>query len=165
MLASCQVMPSQAPRTIPAPLHKLLADRGVDTIRIGAIGPIALARLASILEGGDRHLLSVMVSLPPAGTREEFLDWLEQRPPDTEVRTVDQVMGGTLTLPQGTPLKRLVPDPSPVIGDRQPLSKRPAWTVFGLGIDQSQLIFTGIAVTIAVVVTFRLATRGNRHAS
>jgi two-component system, chemotaxis family, sensor kinase CheA len=68
-----------APRTIPAPLHKLLADRGVDTIRIGAIGPIALARLASILEGGDRHLLSVMVSLPPAGTREEFLDWLEQR--------------------------------------------------------------------------------------
>jgi two-component system, chemotaxis family, sensor kinase CheA len=68
-----------ARRAVPAPLSKLLADRGVDTLRIGPIGPAAQARLASILEGGDCHLLAVTTTLPRAGTREEFLAWLEQR--------------------------------------------------------------------------------------
>lgn len=93
-----------------------------------------------------------------------FVKWLDQRPETTVVKTVDQVMGGPLKPVRGVPLKRLVDDPSPAIGEREPLSKAPAWSVLGLGIGQAQIIFTGVLVSIAIVLTFRLATRGNRHA-
>jgi hypothetical protein len=95
---------------------------------------------------------------------EAFVEWLQHRPATTVVRTIDQVMGGTLKPVQGEALRRLVPDPSAAIGEKEPLSKAAAWSVFGLGIGQAQIIFTGVLVSIAVVVTYRIATKGNRHA-
>lgn len=92
-----------------------------------------------------------------------FVDWLLTRP-NVTVKTVDQVMGGTLKPVHGAPLTRLVPDPSSAISRREPLSKAPAWTLLGFGIGQAQIIFTGVAVSIAMVLTYRAATRGNRHA-
>ena len=93
-----------------------------------------------------------------------FVDWLVTQP-GVEVKTVDQVMGGTLKSVHGVPLKRLVPHPSSAISAREPLSKAPAWTLLGFGIGQAQIIFTGVAVSVAMVLTYRLATRGNRHAT
>lgn len=93
-----------------------------------------------------------------------FLTWLEKRPGVT-VRTVDQVMGGPLKPVHGRPLDRLVPDPSAAVSREEPLSSAPAWTVLGQGIGQSQLIFIGVIVSVAVIVTFRAATRSNRHGS
>jgi hypothetical protein len=89
-----------------------------------------------------------------------FVSWVAGRP-NTSVKTVDQVMGGALKPVRGEPLERLVPDPSSAIG--QPLSRQSAWTVLGLGIGQAQIIFTGVAVSVAMVLTYRIATRGNRH--
>jgi hypothetical protein len=94
---------------------------------------------------------------------EAFVEWLQRRPATTVVRTIDQVMGGTLKPVQGVALRRLVPDPSTAIGEKEPLSKAAAWSVFGLGIGQAQIIFTGVLVSIAMVVTYRIATKGNRH--
>lgn len=94
---------------------------------------------------------------------ETFVRWLGERP-DTTVKTVDQVMGGVLKPVHGTPLERLVPSPSAAISKPEPLSRQAAWSLFGLGIGQAQIIFTGVVVSIAMVVTFRLATKGNRHA-
>lgn len=93
-----------------------------------------------------------------------FVRWMETRPDTTQVMTVDQVMEGELKPVVGTPLKRLVPDPSPVIGQQEALSRVPAWTLFGVGIGQAQLLFVGVVVTVAVVLTYRTATRGNRYA-
>ena len=59
-------------------MQKLLTDRGVDPARAACIGSPAHDRLATILEGGDRHLLAVMVPLPPADLRSDLLAWLEQ---------------------------------------------------------------------------------------
>ena len=94
------------------------------------------------------------------------MEWVTKRPPTTTVRTVDQVMGGPLKPVVGDPVERLVPDPSAAIGvsGRDPLSKRPAWTVYGIGIGQSQIIFIGVTLTAAIIVTYRVATRGNRYA-
>jgi peptidoglycan/xylan/chitin deacetylase (PgdA/CDA1 family) len=91
-----------------------------------------------------------------------FVAWVERRP-NTKVKTVDQVMGGVLKPVHGAALERLVPDPSSAISRQEPLSRQAAWTVLGLGMGQAQIIFTGVAVSIAMVVTYRLATRGNRH--
>lgn len=92
-----------------------------------------------------------------------FVGWLQERP-DIAVKTVDEVMGGELKPVHGVPLKRLVPDPSSAISRQEPLSKAPAWSVLGFGIGQAQIIFTGVAVSVAMILTYRLATRGNRHA-
>jgi chemotaxis protein histidine kinase CheA len=61
------------------PLQKLLTDRGVDPARAGTIGTAAKARLAAIMEGGERQLIAIAVSLPVAGARGPVLAWLEQR--------------------------------------------------------------------------------------
>jgi peptidoglycan/xylan/chitin deacetylase (PgdA/CDA1 family) len=92
-----------------------------------------------------------------------FVTWMQSRPTTTRVETVDQVMGGELKPPVGTPLERLVPDPSAAIGRTEPLSKVPAWTIFGVGIGQSQILLVGCLVAVAVIVTYRLSTRGNRY--
>jgi hypothetical protein len=95
-----------------------------------------------------------------------FVEWLTARPSTTTVKTVDQVMGGALKPVKGEPVARLVPDPSGAIGTGTPgaLSKKPAWTVAGIGIGQSQIIFFGVLLTAAVIVTYRVASRGNRYA-
>jgi len=94
-----------------------------------------------------------------------FLDWLSLRPVPVEVRTVDQVIGGTLKPVHGNALDRLVPSSSRAISDTGPLSKAPAWTVLGVEIGQAQILFLGIAFSLTVVITYRLATRRDRYAS
>ena len=96
------------------------------------------------------------------GDFEAFVSWVGQRP-GTTVKTVDQVMGGALRPVRGTPLKRLVPDPSAAISSNEPLSRQSAWTILGLGIGQAQIIFTGVVASVAMVLTYRIATRGQRH--
>ncbi|RYY45869.1 MAG: hypothetical protein EON53_09930 [Actinomycetales bacterium] len=93
-----------------------------------------------------------------------FVTWLRARQDTTVVRTVDQVMGGPLKPVHGEPSDRLVPDPSPAISTPQALSKAPAWTVLGIDVGQSQILVLCVVVTFAIVVTFRLATKGQRHA-
>lgn len=96
-----------------------------------------------------------------------FVQWMAERPSSTTVKTVDQVMGGALKPVKGEPVARLVPDPSVAIGSGTSpgaLSKKPAWTVAGIGIGQSQIIFFGVALTAAIIVTYRVASRGNRYA-
>ena len=92
-----------------------------------------------------------------------FVEWMQTRPSTTKVQTVDQVMQGELKPVVGTPLRRLVPDPSSVIGTPGALSKVPAWTLLGVGIGQAQILFLGVLLTIAVVLTYRLATRSRRY--
>jgi hypothetical protein len=92
-----------------------------------------------------------------------FVRWLKTRP-DVTVKTVDEVMGGTLKPVVGSPLKRLVPDPSSAISQQEPLSRKPAWSILGFGIGQAQIIFTGVVVSVAMVLTYRAATKANRHA-
>lgn len=94
---------------------------------------------------------------------EAFVNWLADRPA-TRVKTVDQVMGGELKPVVGTPIERLVPDPSSAIGTSRPLSQVPAWTLLGVGIGQSQILFIGVLLTAAIIVTYRVATRSNRYA-
>lgn len=93
---------------------------------------------------------------------EEFVQWMADRPSTTRVATVDQVMGGEVKPAVGTPLSRLVPDPG--APGAEPLSKVPAWEIAGIGIGQSQILFIGLVVTSAVVVTYRLASRKSRYA-
>ena len=92
-----------------------------------------------------------------------FVEWMQTRPSTTRVQTVDQVMQGELKPVVGTPLRRLVPDPSSAIGTPGALSKVPAWTLLGVGIGQSQILFLGVLLTIAVVLTYRMATRSRRY--
>lgn len=101
-----------------------------------------------------------------------FVEWVIEQP-DMIVKTVDQVIGGPLVAVREEPLEPLVLEPPPTIGASEPpatsgasepLSKAPAWTLLGLGIGQAQLIFTGVLVSIAIVVTYRVATRRHRYA-
>lgn len=75
-------------RELTPPLRKVLEDRGVDPRRLDGIGPIALARLATILEGGERQLVSVNVSLPSPGERSAFVDWLDRHLPPASALAV-----------------------------------------------------------------------------
>jgi chemotaxis protein histidine kinase CheA len=65
--------------SLDAPLRKLLEDRGVDPRRLAGINVAAMERLATLLEGGQRKLVFVAVSLPARGDKTEFLRWLDQR--------------------------------------------------------------------------------------
>ena len=93
-----------------------------------------------------------------------FVTWLKSRPDSTSVETVDQVMDGPLEPAVGTPLPRLVPNPSAAVSTPLALSHVPAWTVLGVGIGQAQILMLGCSVAVAIIVTYRLATRGNRYA-
>ncbi len=122
--------------------------------------------------GGWVPLEFVNVCVCPAASGEHitpedftaFVTWLETRPDTTVVMTVDQVMGGALQPVTGEPMGRLVPDPSTAISTPRVLSKVPAWTLLGIGIGQSQIILIGVLVSVSIVLTYRLATRGNRYA-
>ncbi len=93
-----------------------------------------------------------------------FVEWLAARPRTTVVRTVDEVVGGTYKKVTGNAVTRLVPDPSAAISKPTTLSKAAAWTVFGVNIGQAQLLFGSIVISVIIVVTYRLASRGNRYA-
>ena len=63
----------------------------------------------------------------------------------------------------GTPLERLVPTRPQPIGTALAAVQVPAWTVFGVGIGQAQILLIGCPVAVAVIVTYRLVDRGNRY--
>jgi hypothetical protein len=44
-----------------------------------------------------------------------------------------------------------------------PLSRRPAWTVLGVGIGQVHILFTGLLIATVFVATYRVSTRGSRY--
>lgn len=104
---------------------------------------------------------------PGAVTRDTFtafVVWLAKQDGTVVVRTVDQVVGGALRPVHGSPSRRLVPAPSAAISAPEPPSRVPAWTLAGVDIGQAQILFTGLVVSVAMVVTYRLATRKERHA-
>lgn len=87
-----------------------------------------------------------------------FLAWLDKRP-HTVVHTVDDVLGGSPRPVSGTVLARF----SPEARNALPLSRIPAWTVLGVGIGQTQLIFFAVTVGTLGVIAYRTGTRGNRY--
>jgi peptidoglycan/xylan/chitin deacetylase (PgdA/CDA1 family) len=94
-----------------------------------------------------------------------FVSWLSDRPPGTtDVRTVDRVVGGGYKIVKGQADARLVPPDGSSPGQpARPLSSAPAWSFWGLEIGQSQLIATGLLLTLTVVLTYRAAARRNRY--
>lgn len=86
--------------------------------------------------------------------------WATARP-GVEVQTVDQVVGGEVAPVEGTPLPRLVPPPRTVRQEAIPAA--PLVRVLGVPVEQGQIIFTGLLLTVAVVITYRRATRAVRH--
>jgi chemotaxis protein histidine kinase CheA len=60
-------------RTILPPLRKALEDRGVDPDLLGDLDASGFEQLATILEGGQRKLVAVTLSLPPKTDRLGFL--------------------------------------------------------------------------------------------
>lgn len=47
--------------------------------------------------------------------------------------------------------------------DGEALSSHAAWTIFGVGVGQAQIVGTGITLAIVLVVGYRLLTRGRRY--
>lgn len=95
---------------------------------------------------------------------EEFVRWLAQRPESTRVRTVDQVMGGALKPVVGTPVPRIVPDPSSAIGTSGPPANDDSfWTILGAGTGRTQAIGLTTVAALAVVGAFVSARRANRR--
>lgn len=91
----------------------------------------------------------------------ELVRWVLARPA-VEVRTVDDVVGGPLREATGTPLDRLVPTPEAKPAPAAP--ELPTWRLLGIPLGQAQIIFTGMAVALTCVLTYRRATRAVRHA-
>lgn len=97
---------------------------------------------------------------------EEFVQWLADRPDSTRVRTVDQVMGGELQPVVGTPLARLVPDPSPAIGSPASSADDDSpWAFLGAGTGRNQTLGIGALVLLGVVAALMGARTANRRAS
>jgi hypothetical protein len=53
--------------------------------------------------------------------------------------------------------------PHPSSGSSTSVSRIPAWSVLGMQIGQAQLLFTAMLLSVAVVATYRAATRSNRY--
>jgi hypothetical protein len=93
-----------------------------------------------------------------------FVKWLSKRPATTQVQTVDEVVGGDYKSVKGEPLARFVPAGLSAPGQSsRPLSSVPAWSFWGLEIGQSQIIALGLLLTLTIVLTYRMAARGNRY--
>jgi hypothetical protein len=98
----------------------------------------------------------------------QFVEWVQAQGSAIKVYTIDQVMQGPLKDVVGQPLQRLMPgglDVTTTNKESVPLSDKPAATVFGFEIDQTQVMVIGILCAIAVAVTYRTATRRVRHVS
>jgi peptidoglycan/xylan/chitin deacetylase (PgdA/CDA1 family) len=114
---------------------------------------VALDQVCRCPDRGDR-------ALSPAQF-EQLVRWVSRRP-DTRVRTVNQVIGGSV-LPVAAVAAGQRTQEAHSREDAIPLSRRPAWTVLGVGIGQVQILFSGLAMATAVVGTYRVATRGSRY--
>jgi peptidoglycan/xylan/chitin deacetylase (PgdA/CDA1 family) len=91
---------------------------------------------------------------------ERLVRWVSDRPA-IRVRTVNQVVGGSVRPAAPAALNTEAAAAQQV--DARPLSRRPAWTVFGVGIGQVQILFSGLLVATAVVGTYRVATKRSRY--
>jgi peptidoglycan/xylan/chitin deacetylase (PgdA/CDA1 family) len=112
---------------------------------------VALDHVCRCPDRGDR-------AISPAEF-EQLVRWVSRRP-GTRVRTVNQVIGGSVLPVAAAPRTQGAPSHRE---DAIPLNRRPAWTVLGAGIGQVQIIFSGLAMATAVVGTYRVATRGSRY--
>jgi peptidoglycan/xylan/chitin deacetylase (PgdA/CDA1 family) len=93
---------------------------------------------------------------------ERLVRWVTHRP-GLHVRTVDDVVGGSVR-PVPPVLTVETTRAAALQQDKAiPLSRRPAWTVFGVGIGQVQILFSGLLLAAAVVATYRVSTRGSRY--
>lgn len=89
----------------------------------------------------------------------ELVTWVAEHD-ELKVYRVDEVMGGDLEDVKGTPLQRLMPGGVTVPkNDKPPLSSAPAFTLWGFGINQTQIVLMGSLIALAVVLTYRSATR------
>ena len=89
----------------------------------------------------------------------ELVTWVAEHD-ELKVYRVDEVMGGDLADVNGTPLQRLMPGGVTVPkADKPPLSSAPAFTIWGYGINQTQIILVGSLIALAIVLTYRSATR------
>jgi peptidoglycan/xylan/chitin deacetylase (PgdA/CDA1 family) len=97
---------------------------------------------------------------------ESFVEWIASENDKIKVYTVDQVMQGPLKDVKGVPLQRLMPGGvtvTPPDDKVTHLSSTPAWTIVGFKIDQAQIMVIGILMALAVVITYRLATKKVRY--
>jgi two-component system chemotaxis sensor kinase CheA len=85
--ANLQAVLEAGQRLPPAP-QKILEDRGVDPHQLEGIGSVALARLATMLEGGERQLMVVNVAPPSGSGMPAFIAWLGRRLPPVAARAV-----------------------------------------------------------------------------
>lgn len=93
----------------------------------------------------------------------ELVTWVAEHD-ELKVYRVDEVMGGDLEDIKGTPLQRLMPGGVTVPKhDKPPLSSAPAFTLWGYGINQTQIILVGSLIALAIVLTYRSATRQIRY--
>lgn len=148
-------------------------DFRIRTLSVGNVVPLIEQHITEIARNGGGwapitfNHVCVCKGLGPESITpsnfEKLVTWVAAQP-NARVLTMDQVMGGDLKPITGTPLARIMPlgfkmPPQPPT----PASSRAAWSIGGFNFDQSQVMEFGIAIGLAVVITFRVATRGKRY--
>ena len=93
---------------------------------------------------------------------ERLVRWVSHRP-GVQVRTVNEVVGGSVRPVPPVPAAETTRAMAFQQDEAVPLSRRPAWTVLGIGIGQVQILFSGLLLAAAVVATYRVSTRGSRY--
>ena len=98
---------------------------------------------------------------------ERLVQWVADRAVTTAVATTDRVVGGSLKTPVGTPDADVVTAPvwSTLPQSAPAVRKGPQWHVGPIPVSQGQMLFAGLLIGLTVIVTFRTATRGQRHES
>lgn len=81
-----------------------------------------------------------------------------------KVYRMDEVMGGDLEDVKGDPLQRLMPGGiTTPKSSEPPLSSAPAFSLWGYGVNQTQIIIMGLLIALTLVFTYRSATRSIRY--
>jgi len=88
------------------------------------------------------------------------VDWLSKRPLSTTVATIDQVVGGKMK-----PSVGLVQDYGFInVPHKVPDSAQAAFTVGEIRVNQTLVMLLGIVIALTFVITYRIATKGDRYA-
>ena len=115
-MAAERLRDAMMPRwTLSASLRKVLEDRGIDPERLGDIDAAALARLGMILEGAQRKLVAITLSLPSQADRREFLRDLGRQVRPAAVQASAMVGSDAVVL-------LAITSERPVASDRQRIS-------------------------------------------
>lgn len=93
---------------------------------------------------------------------DELVRWVAAQPFVT-VRTVDEVVGGTVRPVVRAPAPPATASAAGAPTSNRDLSRMPAWVVLGQGIGQAEIIFTGLLLACLAVAAYRLTTRGRRY--